>query len=37
MAIDVLRIAEGKVAEIVTFPGDQFARFGLPERLYPPG
>jgi RNA polymerase sigma-70 factor (ECF subfamily) len=33
MAIDVLRIAEGRIAEIVTFPGDQFARFGLPAEL----
>lgn len=30
LALDVLRIEEGVIAEIVTFPGDVFPRFGLP-------
>jgi len=30
MALDVLRIADGLVAEIVTFPPEVFPRFGLP-------
>ena len=33
MAIDVLRIVDGAVAEIVTFDGSVFGWFGLPERL----
>ena len=33
LTIDVLRIAGGAVAEIVTFHADQFPRLGLPERL----
>jgi RNA polymerase sigma-70 factor (ECF subfamily) len=33
LTIDVLRIAGGKIAEIVTFHDDQFPRLGLPERL----
>jgi RNA polymerase sigma-70 factor (ECF subfamily) len=30
MALDVLRIEDGLIAEIVTFPPDSFAAFGLP-------
>jgi RNA polymerase sigma-70 factor, ECF subfamily len=30
MAIDVLRIEEGQVAEIITFPSGVFPAFGLP-------
>ena len=30
MALDVLRIADGLVAEIVTFPPEVFPAFGLP-------
>jgi RNA polymerase sigma-70 factor (ECF subfamily) len=33
MALDVLRIVDGAVAEIVTFDGSVFGWFGLPERL----
>jgi RNA polymerase sigma-70 factor, ECF subfamily len=33
MAIDVLRIEEGAIAEIVTFPPDVFPAFALPETL----
>lgn len=33
LALDVLRIADGLVAEIVTFPPDVFPRFGLPPSL----
>ena len=33
LTVDVLRIAGGKIAEIVTFHDDQFPRLGLPERL----
>jgi RNA polymerase sigma-70 factor (TIGR02960 family) len=33
MAIDVLRIAGGEIADIVTFDGALFGWFGLPERL----
>ncbi|MFD2078473.1 RNA polymerase sigma-70 factor, ECF subfamily [Actinopolymorpha cephalotaxi] len=33
LTIDVLRIADGKIAEIITFHADQFPRLGLPERL----
>jgi RNA polymerase sigma-70 factor (TIGR02960 family) len=33
LAIDVLRIADGEIAEIVTFDGSVFGRFGLPETL----
>ncbi|MFC7490852.1 MULTISPECIES: RNA polymerase subunit sigma-70 [unclassified Knoellia] len=33
LTIDVLRVTDGAVAEIITFHDDQFARFGLPERL----
>jgi RNA polymerase sigma-70 factor (TIGR02960 family) len=33
MAIDVLRVADGEIAEIVTFDGAVFGWFGLPERL----
>ena len=33
LTIDVLRIAGGAIAEIVTFHVDQFPRLGLPERL----
>jgi RNA polymerase sigma-70 factor (ECF subfamily) len=33
LALDVLRIEDGLVAEIVTFPPDVFPRFGLPEAL----
>jgi hypothetical protein len=30
LALDVLRIEEGVIAEIVTFPPDCFLPFGLP-------
>ncbi|WP_404385712.1 hypothetical protein LL946_05835 [Knoellia locipacati] len=33
LTIDVLRVADGKVAEITTFHADQFPRFDLPEGL----
>jgi hypothetical protein len=33
MALDVVRIVDGKVAEIVTFDGSVFPWFGLPEAL----
>lgn len=33
LTIDVLRIADGAITEIVTFHDDQFPRLGLPERL----
>ncbi|HEV3376451.1 MAG TPA: RNA polymerase subunit sigma-70 [Thermoleophilaceae bacterium] len=33
MALDVLRIEDGAVAEIVTFPPDLFPAFGLPAEL----
>jgi RNA polymerase sigma-70 factor (TIGR02960 family) len=33
LAIDVLRIVDGAVAEIVTFDGSLFGRFGLPKTL----
>ena len=33
MAIDVLRVADGAVADIVTFDGSVFGWFGLPEKL----
>ena len=33
LAIDVLRLSGGAIAEILTFHPDQFTRFGLPERL----
>ena len=33
LAIDVLRIEEGRIAEIVTFGADVFASFGLPATL----
>jgi RNA polymerase sigma-70 factor (ECF subfamily) len=33
LAIDVLRIADGEIAEIVTFGSDVFESFGLPETL----
>ena len=36
LAVDVLRLDEGVVAEIVTFDGDVFARFGLPASLEAP-
>jgi RNA polymerase sigma-70 factor (ECF subfamily) len=32
LTLDVLRIAGGAIAEIVTFPGDRFAGLGLPAR-----
>jgi RNA polymerase sigma-70 factor (ECF subfamily) len=35
LAIDVLRIEEGVITEIVTFPGDIFPRFDLPLILEP--
>ncbi len=31
--LDVLRIADGKIAELTTFGGDPFDRFGLPPTL----
>jgi hypothetical protein len=30
MALDVLRIADGLITEIVVFPPDRFLLFGLP-------
>ncbi len=33
LTIDVLRITDGKIAEIFTFHDDQFPRLGLPEHL----
>ena len=33
LVLDVLRITDGAVAEIIVFHDDQFGRFGLPERL----
>ena len=33
LALDVLRIEEGKVAEIITFMGDRFPDFELPPKL----
>ena len=33
LTLDVLRIAGGAIAEIVTFHADRFARLGLPDRL----
>jgi RNA polymerase sigma-70 factor, ECF subfamily len=33
LAIDVLRIEEGEIAEITTFDADLFAAFGLPAKL----
>jgi hypothetical protein len=32
LTMDVLRIIDGEIAEIITFHKDQFPRFGLPER-----
>ncbi|MFJ7216361.1 RNA polymerase subunit sigma-70 [Amycolatopsis sp. NPDC098790] len=34
LAIDVLRIAGGLVAEIVTFHADRFPQLGLPEKIF---
>jgi RNA polymerase sigma-70 factor, ECF subfamily len=33
LALDVLRVADGRIVEITTFPPDTFAWFGLPEVL----
>ena len=33
LTVDVLRVTDGAITEIVTFHDDQFPRFGLPERL----
>jgi len=33
LAIDVLRVKGGQIAEIMTFPNTVFDAFGLPERL----
>lgn len=33
LTIDVLRLAGGAIAEIVTFDAEQFPRLGLPARL----
>jgi len=33
MALDVLRISDGLIADIVTFPGDVFKAFDLPRKL----
>jgi RNA polymerase sigma-70 factor (ECF subfamily) len=33
LTIDVLRVADGMIAEITTFHGDRFPRLGLPESL----
>lgn len=33
LTLDVLRIVDGEITELTTFHDDQFARFGLPDRL----
>ena len=33
LALDVLRVEDGAIAEIITFPPTLFAAFGLPETL----
>ncbi|GAA0669346.1 hypothetical protein GCM10009535_56540 [Streptomyces thermocarboxydovorans] len=33
LTIDVLRVAGGEIAEILTFSDDRFPSLGLPERL----
>ena len=33
LTVDVLRVVDGGIAEILTFHDDQFPRLGLPERL----
>lgn len=33
LTIDAVRIADGAIAEIITFHADQFPRLELPERL----
>ncbi|MFI5427527.1 hypothetical protein ACHMWU_13015 [Aeromicrobium sp. UC242_57] len=33
LTVDVLRISDGVITEIVTFHDDQFPRLGLPDRL----
>ena len=33
MALDVLTLAGGEIAEVITFDGATFAAFGLPETL----
>ena len=33
LSIDVLRVEDGQIAEIMTFPDTVFDAFGLPERL----
>jgi hypothetical protein len=33
--MDVLRLEDGQVAEIITFDGHVFAWFGLPKQLEP--
>ena len=33
LTVDVLRVTDGAITEIVTFHDDQFPRLGLPERL----
>ena len=33
LTLDVLRVTDGAIAEIVTFHDDQFPRLGLPESL----
>lgn len=33
LTVDVLRVVDGRIAEILTFHADQFPRLGLPERL----
>ena len=33
LAVDVLRIEGGLIAEVITFPGDLFPAFGLPATL----
>jgi hypothetical protein len=33
LTIDVLRVTDAAITEIVTFHDDQFPRLGLPERL----
>ena len=33
MALDVFRIEEGMITEVMTFPPSVFERFGLPSRI----
>ena len=33
MALDVIRIEDGMITEIITFPGSVFEEFGLPSKI----